>query len=504
MEILTFVKDGFAALASFNVIIAMVIGVILGTIFGALPGLSATTGMALLLPIAYKMDVMVALGMLGGIYAGALYGGSISAILLGIPGTAAALPTTFDGFPMSRKGRPTEALLAGLYGSSIGGVFSALVLMFLTPVIGAIAIRFGAPEMFALGVWGISMVSGVVGGDVVKGLFMAVLGLLVGMVGADSVYGFARFTFGSIYLYGGIKLVPVILGFLAMPKVLEMVEELKSGKQFFMPAQEKKYFLRFGEVIRYGVTIIRSAVVGCIIGIAPAAGPGIASMLCYNLAKKGAKDPDSFGEGNVEGVWASETANNAATGGSLVFALSLGIPGSAAAAVLMSALVMRGIQPGPMLLNSNHTLVYGFFAAFLIVNVLVFLFGHGFVQFGSQVLKVPVQYLCPAIIVICVIGAFSDSSMFGMWCMLFLCLAGYLLVKMKFPVAPFMLSLILVSMIERNFWSAYSMTRGNLLLVFTRPMFLIILFVVIATFAAGPIKKAIGKKKNGKQDKETT
>lgn len=495
-QLFSLLAQGFSSLFTFEAFIAMVVGVTLGTIFGAFPGLSATTGMAMLLPICYGMEVSIGLLMLGGIYAGALYGGSISAILLGIPGTAAALPTTFDGYPLSREGHSHEALLAGLYGSSAGGVLSAIVLMFLIPPIAAIAIRFGPPEMFMLGLWGISMVTSVIGGDIVKGLFMAVLGLIVGMVGADPSNGFARFTFGNMYLYGGFSLVPLILGTLALPRVYEIAESFGKAGAYFKPSKENKYFLKPREVLSKWFLILRSAIVGIVVGIAPAAGPTIASFMSYNMAKKASKSPETFGKGNIEGVWASETANNGATGGSLVFALSLGIPGSPAAAVLMSALIMRGVQPGPLLLINNSNIVYTFFAGFLVVNMLVFVIGHLFVKTGASILRTPIKLLAPAVLIICVIGAFSDSnSMFGVFCAFGLSIVGYFLEKLKFPMGPFLLSLVLVNVMEQNLWATYAMTFGDLTKVFHRPMFLILLAIAILSFVAPVIIPLLKKNK---------
>ena len=476
------IAGGFASLLNPLAIVFMLVGVVLGMIFGALPGLSATTGMAMLLPIAYSMDVSTGLLMLGGIYAGALYGGSVSAILLGIPGTAAALPTTFDGYPMCRQGRSSEALLASLYGSSFGGTASALVLMLLTPPIAAVAIKFGPPEMFLLGLWGLFMVTGIIGEDVIKGLFMAALGLLVGMVGADPSYGFPRFTFSISSLYSGFSLVSVILGLLALPRVYEMIEEFGETREFFMPQKVKKYYFKLSEILDKAKLIIRSALIGIIVGIAPAAGPTIAAFMSYNAAKRDSRHPETFGKGNVEGVWAAETANNGATGGSLVFALSLGIPGSPAAAVLMSALIMKGVQPGPLLLVNSGDIINTFFAGFLVVNILVFFIGSGFIQISAKVLNTPIKLLAPSILIICLIGAYSESySMFSIYCTLGFSIAAYILNKCKFPAGPFLLSIVLGSMMETNLWTTYDMLGGNIFKLFTRPMFDILLVLGVVS-----------------------
>lgn len=498
-EVLSFLGLGFASLLDPMAWLIMLVGTAMGIFFGAMPGLSATTGMALMLPIAYRMDVNLCMLMMAGIYSGALYGGSISAILLGIPGTAAALPTTFDGYPLTRKGHSKDALLAGLYGSAMGGIFSAVVLMFLTPFIAAIAIKFGSPEMFALGLWGISMVTSVAGGDVVKGLFMAALGLIVGTVGAAPVTGEFRFTFGSLNMISGFALVPLLLGTLALPGVMSMIETLKSDEQYFEAQKEKKWYFKLREVTAHWKTIIASSFIGTFIGIAPAAGPTMAAMVAYNTAKQSSDDPDSYGKGNVDGVWASETANNAATGGSLVFALSIGIPGSAAAAVLMSALVMRGIQPGPLLLTNSSDLVYTFFAGFFVVQFIVWLEGHGFVALGAQIIKTPMTLLAPTIVVLCAVGAYSVNGMFGVYCAFGSCIVGYVLTKMKFPMSPFLLSVLLCSTIESNFWTMEAMTLGNIWIVFKRPLFIIILLIAILSFLM-PVFQSIRRKKRKAAD----
>ena len=493
---LSLIVHGLGTALQLPHLVAMVVGVIMGTIFGALPGLSATTGMALLLPIAYALtDLNTAMLMLAGIYAGALYGGSISAILLGIPGTAAAMPTVFDGFPLAKKGMADFALLLGLYGSSFGGVAGALVLMFLTPPIANIAIKFGAPEMFALGLWGMAMVSSVVGENLVKGIFAALIGLIVSTVGASPANGATRFTFGNYNLIGGFALVGLLLGTLALPHVFDMIESFTRGEGYFTPpVGAKKFFLTPKELFSHTGLLIRSSIIGVIVGIAPAAGPTIAAFMSYNAAKQASKSPETFGQGNPEGVLASETANNGAVGGSLVLMLSLGIPGSAAAAVFMGALIMKGFQPGPMLLKNNPSFVYTFFAGFLVINILVFLIGHLFVPVGRYILKTPVKLLASIILVICMVGAFSEAgTMFTVYAMLIASFIAYVLTKMQFPVSPFLLGLILGPIMEANFWTSYSITYGNLWLIFRRPMFLIVIVVAILTFCVPMMKAGLKK-----------
>jgi putative tricarboxylic transport membrane protein len=496
LEILGHVLNGIGTALHIPHLLAMIAGVSMGTVFGALPGLNATTGMALLLPIVYSFsDINIALLMLAGIYAGALYGGSISAILLGIPGTAAALPTTFDGLPMAKQGKAKMALLYGLYGSSFGGIIGALVLMFLTPTIASIAIKFGAPEMFALALWGMAMVSSVVGTDVLKGAFMAIMGLLISTVGASPANGARRFTFDNYNLIGGLSLVAMLLAALALPHVFGMINGFKSGVRFYeSSSKEKKYFLRPKEIFVYIWTLIRSSILGVVVGIAPAAGPTIAAFMSYNSAKQASKNPETFGKGNPEGILAAETANNAAVGGSLVLTLALGIPGSAAAAIFMSSLIMKGMQPGPMLFKNNPGMVYTFFAGYLIINLLVFILGHVFVPLGAHIIRMPEKLLAPIILIVCVVGTYSETqTMFPVYTMLIACVVLYILDTMKFPVAPFLLGMILGPIMEANFWTTYSITYGKVWVIFKRPMFIVILLMAAFTFLWPMIKKRMKK-----------
>lgn len=463
----------------------MLLGTLLGIVMGALPGLSATTGMALLLPLTFGMNVSGGLLMLAGIYCGALYGGSVSAVLIGIPGTAAALPTTFEGFPMARSGRASEALLYALYASVFGGLVSSLVLLFLTPVVAQWALKFGPPEIFSLCVCGISIVAFLVGKDPVKGLIMATLGFVVSTVGADPSEGVARMTFDNYRFIGGIEFVPVILGTLALPRIFEMVERYRGASHdYFETAEARRYFLRPIELLRRWFLFLKSAVIGVMIGIAPAAGPTIAALVSYNEARRVSKHPETFGSGNPEGVIASEAANNGATGGSLIPTFALGIPGCPAAAMLMAALIMKGVQPGPALLQNNAEIIYTFFIGFILVNVLILLVGHVFVQIGHSIIRAPIEVLAPVLFIVSLIGAFStDNDMFNVYVMLVFGMVAYILGKFRYPMAPFILAFILGPIMEANFWSSYLLSYGDYFIFFKRPVSLVLLGIGVFTMA---------------------
>lgn len=466
----------------------MMAGTCLGIVIGTLPGLSATTGMAILLPLTFGMSVDAGLVVLAGIYCGALYGGSISAVLIGIPGTAAALPTTFEGFPMARDGRASEALLYALYASVFGGLVSSLALLFLTPFIAGWALAFGPPEIFALCVCGVSIVVFLVGRDPVKGLVMVVLGFVVSSVGADPAEGVPRMTFGNYRFIGGVEFVPVILGTLALPRIFEMAERFRGdARDYFRRASARRWFLDPLDIARRWVLLVKSSLLGVVIGIAPAAGPTIAALVSYNEARRVSADRATFGTGNPEGVVASEAANNGATGGSLIPTFALGIPGCPAAAMLMAALIMKGVQPGPDLLRTNADVLYTFFAGFILVNLFILLVGHVFVQVGHAIVRTPIEALAPVLVVVAVIGAFStENDMYGVWVMLVFGVAAYGLGKLDYPMAPFILAFILGPIIEANFWSSYLLAYESYLVFFQRPLSLALL-VVAALTMLGPL-----------------
>ena len=493
-EVLFLLLDGFGKCFALPNILAMLGGTCLGIVIGALPGLSGTTGMALLLPITFGFSAQASLLTLAGIFCGAVYGGSISAILVGIPGTAAALPTTFDGFPMAKKGKTSEALLYALYASVFGGVASSLVLMFLTPFIAFWALKFGAPEIFGLTLWGMSVVSGVMGKDVIKGLISGVLGLLVSTVGADPVSGYNRLTFDSYYLAGGFEFVPLVLGALAVPRVFEMIEKIRQEKVYYKTATTRRWFLTIKEILKHWVILFKSATIGVIVGIAPAAGPTIAAFLGYNEAKRSSRNPALFGTGIPEGITSCEASNNAATGGSLVLALSLGIPGCAASAVFIGALIMKGVQPGPNLLQNNAETLYTFFTGFLLINLLILIVGHFFVQIGFSIIRTPLKILAPTIFLFCVVGAFSSQNdMFNVYVMVVSGLIAYILNKLNFEMAPFLLALILGPIMEANFWVSLRISYNDYFIFFKRPLSLIIMIMAIFTLMA-PV--FISRKKN--------
>ena len=451
---------------------AMLGSTLLGVLIGALPGLNPVMAIALLLPLTYSMDPLVALAMVAGIYNGSMYGGAIPAILLRIPGTPASIATTFDGFPMADRGEASKALKIACWSSAIGGIASALALMTIGPVLARVTLFFGPAEYFWIAMFGMASVGVMVGSDPVKGVMAAALGLLIGTMGIDPLSGQARFTFGQTWLLGGLDLIVVLVGLYALPPVLQLAEkcdlkglsasELKLAGVPFVP----------GEIRRLVPTWLRSSLVGIAVGILPGAGGNIAAFLSYNAAKNASDDPDSFGKGNPQGVAAAECGNNADNAASMIPALTLGIPGNVVAALVLSALMIHGLQPGPQLFHQNPVLVGGFMIEMLLTSVLIFLVGGAAAtRVFAQIQRLPGVLLVPAILVLMCVGVYViNGRPVDLWVMLAAGTAGYFLEKLNVPLAPIILGMILGPMAEQSVRRALLLSRGDPLELLTRPI----------------------------------
>ncbi|MBV1866636.1 MAG: tripartite tricarboxylate transporter permease, partial [Marinosulfonomonas sp.] len=415
-------------------LLALVIGVLGGIIVGALPGLSATMAISLLIPFTFGLEPLVALGMMAGIYNGAMYGGAIPAVLLRIPGTPAAVATTFDGYPMAQNGRGGYALQVAVVSSSIGGISSALALMLLAPPLAALTLLFGPAEIFWVAVFGLSSIIFLLGGDIIKGLMSAAFGVLISTVGTDTITGYDRLTFGFLELYDGVHIVVLLVGLYAMPPVISLLEDLadidagnanKLGTGSLWKA--------LPSMGRFWKTWTRSSIIGILIGILPGAGGSMAAFLSYNEARRGSKNPEEWGTGEPEGVAAAETANNADTASAMIPALTLGIPGTAVAAVMLGGLLIHGLQPGPMLFRENPEIVFGFMWQFLFAAILlIFVGGPLATNSFAQVLRLPRPLLGSIIIALMMIGVYSiNGRMFDVFIMLGFGFIGYFMEKLK-------------------------------------------------------------------------
>ncbi|WP_339771861.1 tripartite tricarboxylate transporter permease [uncultured Pseudosulfitobacter sp.] len=467
-----FYVNALVGVLTFGPLTAMIGATLLGVFIGALPGLNPVMAIALLLPLTYSMDPLVALAMVAGIYNGSMYGGAIPAILLRIPGTPASIATTFDGFPMADRGEASKALKVACWSSAIGGIASAIALMTMGPLLARVTLFFGPAEYFWIAIFGMASVGVMVGSDPVKGIMAAVLGLLIGTIGIDNLSGQARFTFGQTWLLGGLDLIVVLVGLYALPPVLQLAE--KCDLKGLSAAQLKLADAPFekGEIRGLIPTWLRASGIGIGVGILPGAGGNIAAFLSYNATRNASDDPDSFGKGNPQGVAAAECGNNADNAASMIPALSLGIPGNVVAALVLSALTIHGLQPGPQLFHQNPLLVGGFMMEMLITSLLIFALGGAVAtRVFAQFQRLPGVLLVPSILILMCVGVYViNGRPVDLWVMLLAGFAGYLLEKVNVPLAPIILGMILGPMAEQSVRRALLISRGDATELLTRPI----------------------------------
>jgi len=456
-------------------------GVAGGIIVGALPGLTASVGIILLLPFVYQLDASTAMVMLCGMFCGAIYGGSISAILISTPGTPSAAATVLDGYPLAQKGEAGKAIGVATIASATGGIISTFCLMFIAPQLARFALKFGPEEYFALMIFGLTIIASVSGKSLIKGLISGFFGLLIATVGLDPVTGYARFSFNIPNLMTGFTLLPVLIGLFAISQIFVQLETV--GMKIRHYKQEIKNVLpSFKELKKLFVVIIPCSFLGTFIGVIPGTGGAIASFLAYSEAKRWSKNPESFGKGNIIGVAAPEAANNGTTGGAMVPLLSLGIPGDVVTAVMLGALLLIGIRPGHLLYTEHPEIVNPIFAGMLLANVLILLLGILSVRLFPQVLKIPNSILFPVIFTLCFLGAFSlNNSVYDMFIALVFGIIGYIMKKNDFPVAPIVLGVILGPILEDELGRALIISHGNWKVLFQSPI--AIFFYVISTLS---------------------
>jgi len=491
-----FYINGLLAVLTFGPLSAMIGATIIGVFIGALPGLNPVMAIALLLPLTYGMDPLVALGMVAGIYNGSMYGGAIPSILLRIPGTPASIATTFDGFPMAQKGEASKALRIACWSSAIGGIASAIALMTVGPLLAKVTLLFGPAEYFWIAVFGMASVGVMVGSDPVKGVMAAVLGLLLGTIGIDSLSGQARYTFGQVWLLGGLDLIVVLVGLYALPPVLQLAEkaDLKGLSAAALKLQRVPF--KRGEIRGLIPTWLRSSGIGIAIGILPGAGGNIAAFISYNTTKNAAKHPESFGKGNPKGVAAAECGNNADNAASMIPALALGIPGNVVAALVLSALVIHGLQPGPQLFHQNPVLVSGFMMEMLLTSVLIFFLGGALAtRVFAQFQRLPGVLLVPSILILMCVGVYViNGRAVDLWIMLGAGVAGYFLEKVNVPLAPIILGMILGPMAEQSVRRALLIARGDATELLTRPLSATLAIATLLVLV-WPIAKALRQRK---------
>ena len=480
--------------------LVMYVCALVGCVLGAIPGLSGGLGITLLLPMTFALNTELSFAMLVGMYVGGVSGSFIAAVLVGIPGSASSIGTCYDGYPMTKNGQAAKALSIGITGSFIGTFVSILVAMLCSGAIADIALKLGPWEYFSLCLMAITMVVGLSNGSIYKGLMAAFLGLFLSTVGADKVTNQLRFTFGNTNLYGGINMVCMLMGTFA----LQQVATAYAKGQQDMPPVDTKSLKGFGLTLKDFTSnlkvIIVSLVIGLFIGFLPGMGSGISNLIAYGQAKKMDKHPEKFGTGYDPGVWATEVANNAGVGGALIPMISLGIPGDGTTVLLLSAMTIKGLQAGPMFIQTNPVLAALIFLIVLISAILVFFTELGTKRWFPYLLKAPYHYLFSAIMMICFMGSFSaTTSMFSVYMMICFGVLGVIMDMFGMPMTPLMLSFILGPKIEEYFRTGCSYARGDLTSFVTRPISLIFILVAVYSVVGPIITKKIKDKRAAKK-----
>ncbi|NQW00405.1 MAG: tripartite tricarboxylate transporter permease [Rhodospirillales bacterium] len=465
---------------------------VLGVVIGVLPGLGATTGAALLLPFTLTMEPVHAIAVLATIYVSATFAGSITAILINTPGTAAAAATTFDGYPLAQRGEAGRALGIAVVSSTIGGVFSVIVLCVAAPMLARVAYEFRPPEYFALTLFGLSMLASISAGGTIRNLIGGVFGVWLATIGAEPTTGIERFMFGNYELYEGLGFVPVFIGLFAISELLIQSERINriietiSMKAVLLPSRE--------DYKKIWKTVLRSCGIGTFIGVLPAEGATVASMIGYSEAKRWSKNKEEFGKGAIEGIAGAEAANNAATGGAMVPTMVLGIPGSGTTAVILVGLMVHGLRPGPYLFTEQVTTVYQIFGAMLLANLMFLGMGLYAAKFFARISLVPLQILWPIVFALAIIGAYAlSSSLLDVWIVLIFGVVGFFARRNGFAVAPIAVGLILGEMVETNFQNSLKMFEGEWWLILTQPLAaLFLVFALLGLFGA-PLTAWIGR-----------
>jgi putative tricarboxylic transport membrane protein len=470
-----------------SILLVVALGGILGIVFGALPGLNAATAVVLVMPILFNMDMTHGIALILGIYNGGASGGLISAILINIPGTAAAMATTFDGHPMARRGEAGKALGAGIFYSFLGGMFSMFVLLLIAPQLAKITMEFSPVEYFAATVFSLTMIAGLSGATMIKGLITGLVGIMLTMVGTSPIDYALRFTFGDYRLRSGFTMTAVLIGVFALPEIFDAIKEKNVEKKIEIISYKIKGFgfsmKEFGSQIG---NFFISSVIGTVIGILPGIGGSTASPLAYMVTKYASKYPEKFGTGIIDGVVASETANNSVIGGAMIPLLTLGIPGDVVTALMIGILTLYGINPGPLLFVTNPDLIYMVFIALMVGNLFVLVMEYGGMRLFVNLLRLKKHYLLPAIAVLCLVGAFSaNNTTFDVVCLSFFGLVGYLIRVLGLPVPPLIIGFVLGPMFETNLRRGLMFMEYDFWAFFSRPIacgFFVATLITIVVF----------------------
>lgn len=472
----------------------IMLGVIAGFIFGSLPGLTATMGVALMLPLTYGLEPTTAMLFLLGIYCAGTYGGSAAAILINTPGTPASAATVVDGYALAEQGKAALALRMALLASVIGGIFSALALLLVAPQLSKFALNFGPPEFFALAIFGLTMIISVSANNLRKGIIMGILGILVSTIGLDPINGTPRFSFDNPYLIAGIDLIPALIGLFAISEIIKKSLTAHITKTNEMSNIDKAVTSFRSLLKRFKKTMLKSSAIGTFIGAIPGTGPAIASFLSYNEARRASKNKDEFGKGSLDGIAASEAGNNGVTGATLIPLLTLGIPGDTVTAVMLGALMMQGLAPGPQLFVDYADVMYTIMFGLILVNIFMLIQGLFATKVFAKIKDVPINLLIPILLMLCFLGSFGvNNTIFDVKVMLVFGLIGYILPKFGFPIVPMLLGIVLGPIAETAFRQSMAVSDGSMMIFITKPIALIFLLFAVISVIVPVIKPYITK-----------
>jgi putative tricarboxylic transport membrane protein len=459
------IADGFALFATINNFLALFAGVAIGVIIGAIPGMTVTMGVALTLPFTFAMHPVTGILLLLGVYKGGIYGGSITAILINTPGTPPAACTVLDGYPLARRGEAKRALDIALYASCFADFMSNLALIGLAGFLASFALRFGPPEFFTLIVFSLTIIAGVSGNELAKGLVAACLGLVLATIGLDLIYGTERFIFGEYELMAGLNFIPVLIGLFALPTIINHYTKHEAVR------------VRVGALDKGGATfadfkhcfksIVRGSAIGVILGAIPGIGGAPAAFLSYSEARRNSKTPEKFGKGEIEGVAAAEAGNNGVAGATMIPLLALGVPGDIITAVILGAFMIHGLQPGPLLFQENIDIIYAIFMGIMLSSIYLFIVGKLSIRLISRIADVPDKILMPVVLVLCVYGAYAvNNNMFDIIVMFSMGLVGFIMLRTAIPAAPFLIAFVLGPLLEDSFRQSLQLSEGTIEIFF--------------------------------------
>ncbi|MBE0462867.1 MAG: tripartite tricarboxylate transporter permease [Halomonadaceae bacterium] len=476
MENLTEVLQLFLSIDNF---IAIALGVVIGVTVGSIPGLTATMAVALALPFTFSMQPVAAILLLVGIYKGGMYGGSITAILIRTPGSPASACTLLDGYPMAQQGNAKKALKAALFSSVIADFISNIALIFFAAYLAKIALNFGAPEFFWLICFSLTIIISLASGSMVKGLLAALMGILLSLVGLDSVFGSQRLTFGNYNLMDSISFIPLLIGLFAIPEIIEFYRKKAIPH---IKAKASGVGMTLAELKRCMKSIVRGSLIGVIIGAIPGTGATAAAFISYSDARRRSPNKANFGKGEVEGVAAAEAGNNGVAGATLIPLLSLGIPGDVITAIILGAFMVHGLTPGPIMFQENLSLIYALFLGIMFSSVILLIVGNAAIKYFSLIADIPKSILFPIVLMFCVYGAYAVNNMtFDIWLMLAFGVVGYLFNRTGIPAAPFLIGFILGPMFEDNLRRSLLISNGDMSIFFRGP---ITWFFIAITFGS--------------------